>query len=250
MSANRATNPRLGFHRWVASLKREGPSAASATNARLSAPPPAAPTAPPAASTAPPGQRSVSSSPAPRAEHDDATRVHHIPREIIQRMRARAASEAPQAPQDERTCVFRAPPELLERAKRPQATSDLPGELLPTEHDFGETLEAKSGISLRRLGRPLSGQPVQVPGDVEEPHDAGEPLGDETDAAKAAPSAGAPLQPYPDAPALVDETGLELLSKASIERPSDAPSFRQPHVGKLWVAALVVIALFLWWSAR
>jgi hypothetical protein len=245
MSANPATNQRLGFHRWVASLKREAPSAASGTNAPLSAPA--------AESTAPAAPQKVSSAPAPRTKHDDdATRVHHIPKEIIYRMRARAASESPPAPQDERTCVFRAPPELLEQAKRAQATSEPPpSEVLASpshgllaEH-FGETREAKSGVSLRLHGHAPSIQPL------EEPHDAEEPDDDETHVAGVVPYAHPPLQSHVAAAALVNETPLHPQSEASIERLSDAPSFRPPLVSKLLVAALmVVVALLVVWSTR
>jgi len=254
MSADRATNQRLGFHRWVASLKSGAPPAASVTNAPLSAPLPTA-------STAPPPQHEVSTATAPRAKHDDdATRVHHIPKEIIHRMRARAASESPKAPQDEQTCVFRAPPELLERAKRAQAQaeSEPPSEVLaapshglPAEHDFGETLEAKSGVSLRLQVHPPSMQPLEVPHAPDNPHEVAALLDDETDAAMGRPDADAPRESYVDGPALVSETPFNRLSEASLERLSEAPSFRQPLGGKLWVAALmVVVALLLVWSTR
>jgi hypothetical protein len=256
MSANGATNERLGFHRWVASLKREA-SSAGGHNAPLSAPPPAE-------STAPPSPHKVSSAPAPRVKRDDdATRVHHIPKEIIHRMRARAASEAPKAPQDERTCVFRAPPELLERAKRAGDTSDAPpSDVLASPsaglhgENFGETLEAKSGVSLRLQGPP-SIQPLEPPHDeepqvVEELQVVEEPVDDERTAIRVPPSVDAPLQSHFDAAALANEAPLDPLSEASIERLSEAPSFRPPLVGKLWVAALLVVVVLLqvWWSTR
>jgi hypothetical protein len=65
------------------------------------------------------------------------------------------------------------------------------------------------------------------------------------------PCADALLQSHVDAAALVNETPLHPQSEASIERLSDAPSFRPPLVGRLWVVALiVVVALLLVWSTR
>ena len=258
MSANRATNQRLGFHRWLASLKREAPSAPGVTNAPLSAPPTAA-------STAPPAPHEVSAvMPAPRVQRDDdATRVHHIPKEIIHRMRARAASESQKAPPDERTQVFRAPPELLERAKRAQEAAEAPSEELPppsdelpVEHGFGDTLEARSGVSLRQehlpttpLAEPTGGEvpgAEEAPG-AEEVPGAEEAPDDETVAAYSDPS----LQAHLVEPALLNEAPPDQMRSASIERPSEAPSFRPTHGGKLWVAALmVVVAVLLAWSTR
>jgi hypothetical protein len=250
MSANGATNQRLGFHRWLASLKREAPSAPGVTNAPVSA-------APPVASLVPPAPHEVATPPAPRAQHDDATRVHHVPKEIIHRMRARAASQAPNAPQDERTQVFRAPPELLERAKRAQeaslASSEVqvpPSDELLLEHEFGDTLEARSGVSLRQEHLPTT-QPLDEPTGAEEPHEAEalsaeDALDDETVAAYV----DAPLQTLLG-PALVNDAPVDQPSSASIERPSEAPSFRPSHGGKLWLAALMVIAAVLFaWSTR
>jgi hypothetical protein len=249
-----SANQRLGFHHWVASLKREAPSAPGVSNAPRSA-------APPATSTAPPAKPDVSSVPAPRAsDDDDATRVHHIPKEIIHRMRERAASEAPKTPQDERTCVFRAPPELLERAKRAQATSESPTEGLAdpepsllAEGDFGEMPEAKSGVSLRLQEPPPTVQPLDPPPVVEDPvDDVTEPLGIEIDASTSAGlDADAPLRSHVAAPASVNEAASAPPSEASLERLSDVPAFRRPLAGKLWLAALMaVVAVLVVWSTR
>jgi hypothetical protein len=243
MSANRATNQQLGFHRWLASLRREAPSAPRVGNTPLSAPPPAA-------SAAPPAQHDVSNAPTPGADHDqdhDATRVHHIPKEIIYSLRARAASESPKAPQDERTQVFRAPPELLARAKRAQDKSEAPGEVLVApspgllaEHDFGETLEARSGVRLQEHSRSI--QPPDMLGEAEELEEVEEQV-----------TFLAPVQSHFAQPAPLNETEVERLSSASIERLSDAPSFRQTLGRKLWVAAVIAAAavvLLLAWSTR
>jgi len=250
-----SANQRLGFHHWVASLKREAPSAPGVTNAPRSA-------APPAASTPPPAKPDVSSIPAPRASRDDdATRVHHIPKEIIHRMRERAASEGPKPPQDERTCVFRAPPELLERAKRAQATSESesPNEVLAdpspsllAEGDFGELPEAKSGVSLRLPEPPPVVQPLDTLPVAEDPvDDVTQPLGNEMDAASAALDAQAPLPVHVDGPTAENETAIEPPSEASRDRLSDVPAFRQPFAGKLWLAALMaVVAVLVVWSTR
>jgi hypothetical protein len=239
MSANRATNQQLGFHRWLASLRREAPSAPGVGNAPLSAPPSAA-------SAAPPAQQDVSTVPTPGAKHDhDATRVHHIPKEIIYSLRARAASESPKAPQDERTQVFRAPPELLARAKRAQDKSEPPGEVLvapshglPAEHDFGETLEARSGVRLQE--HPRSIQPPELLDEAEELEEVEEQV-----------TSLAPVQSHLAQPAPLNELQVERLSGASIERLSAAPSFRQPLGRKLWVAAVIAaVVLLLAWATR
>lgn len=262
-----SANQRLGFHHWVASLKREVPSAPGVSNAPRSA-------APPAASTAPPPQPNSPSVPAPRASRDDdATRVHHIPKEIIHRMRERAASEGPKPPQDERTCVFRAPPELLERAKRAQVTSESPNEVLadlpPTllsESEFSELPEAKSGVSLRLQELPPTVQPLDAAPVVQDPvDDVTQPGGNEMDAPSAALDADAdpdapllsyadtdaPLLSYVDATASSDQAASAPPSEDSLERLSDVPAFRRPLAGKLWLAALMaVVAILVVWSTR
>jgi len=248
MSANRASNQQLGFHRWVASLKREAPSGPNAASAPLSAPPASAAPPPHAVSTPP-------TSFGPSDDDDDATRVHHIPKEVIHRMRARAAVESTRPPQDERTCVFRAPPELLERAKRARAKSEPPaaGLAAPSsessvEHGFGDTLEAKSGVSLRPLAQPPSVE-VEVDEGSEEALYAEEPLYTEEppdDEATVAPPGS-----LVEEPGLPAEAPVALASDESVERFSEAPPFRQPIAGKLLFAALlVVVAAVLAWSAR
>jgi len=150
MSANGGLKQRSGFQRWVASLKRSNP--------------PAATQAVPLASIAP-------------AKRDDgATRVHQVPKDLIHRLRAQAASRAPDAPaqpdaqQGELTSVFRAPPELLERARRARLAAESGNQTpdasqVPTkpppapsedeagaQAEFQDWTEAASGISMRPSG--------------------------------------------------------------------------------------------------
>ena len=150
MSANGGLKQRSGFQRWVASLKRSNPPAAT--------------------------QAAPFASVAPAKRDDGATRVHQVPKDLIHRLRAQAASRAPDAPaqpdahQGELTSVFRAPPELLERARRARLAaesgnqapdaSQVPTKPPPAPSDdeagahaeFQDWTEAASGISMRPSG--------------------------------------------------------------------------------------------------
>ncbi len=129
MSADGSTGRRDGFERWVASMKRDHQ-----------------PVSPRSAALTPGTTPSAKPSTLEKLElelDDQATHVHRIPKELINRMREREQAreqakqaedsippsdeqEAPSddgfsgmaAVSDDRTAVFRPPPELLARAKR------------------------------------------------------------------------------------------------------------------------------------
>jgi len=281
MSANGGTNQRIGFHRWVASLKRE----TQPPSAGVSGAPPSAASA---TSNAPPAPLQVASAypsahPPRVRNEDDATRVHHIPKEIIHRMRARAGSESPAPPNDERTRVFRAPPELLERAKRAQAAAAAaaPEELATPldaveaslEHGFGETLEARSGISLRPQERPqlaTSAEPLDSADEpldsVDDPLDSvgeplegvDEPLGGVDELLDDAPgdsgialSSSYRQEHHASQLASVSQAPLELSAAMTADDLEETPSFRPGVSNKVWFAVLmVVVAVVLVWTTR
>jgi hypothetical protein len=246
MSANGATERRTDFERWLASLKRDQEQAAEG----------------------------------------DATRVHHVPKDLIRRLRAQAAAKALEAPHAERTAVFRAPPELLELTKRamlqeesaklaeqtedgssspqPASSSD---ELDPSEALLDWT-ESRSGIAQRPhgLGAPPDSERLGM-AEAELPSVivAEEPELSQVEAARGDASMASFAASEEPTGADVDELlasnaaaydsvppapALMAQSNAlsAMSHPSIPPKFRQPlaHRIAFVVAALALAALVVW----
>jgi hypothetical protein len=243
MTTDRSAGHRDGFERWVATMKRDHQPVA----------PRATPLNPKAATPSTPKPSSLEKL---ELELDDqATHVHRIPKELINRMREREQErEQAKRPEedvqpshehefpsddfsgmatlnDDRTAVFRPPPELLARAKRmrppakPNPQSEAPTK--PPPAPMGDQAGAGPAIPaapMMPVIAPISTAPVArstplVP--------AGARLAPMTPMPAKAPPTPMPARVVPVAPVVVTEP-REALSAAvpvaALEPPVEAPA--------------------------
>jgi hypothetical protein len=234
MTTDRSAGHREGFERWVATMKRDHQPVA----------PRATPLNPKAATPSTPKPSSLEKL---ELELDDqATHVHRIPKELINRMRereqereqAKRQEEGDQPAQeqelqsldfsgmsavsDDRTAVFRPPPELLARAKRmrppakPNPQSEAPTK--PPPAPIGDEAGAGPAIPaapMMPVIAPISTAPAARPTPMV-------PVG-----VRQAPMTPMPARVVPVAPVVLTgprEPVSAAVAVAALEAPAEAPA--------------------------